>query len=183
MIQNRPHGFTLIELMIGLAVLVFLILIAGPQYADFLGNSQIRNGAENTLAGVRLAQTEALRGNVRTQFVFDSTPCLGGWRINRFNDETAVYDQLQAYTFTDGACKATSTSNPGGATKVTFNGLGRVEPNADTSDTLIWVEITNPSVASPRNLRVVISPATAGIKLCDPAVDVVAADPRFCPAT
>ena len=66
MTMLREHGFTLIELMIALSIFAFLILIAGPMYADFMGNTQIRNGAENTLMGVRLAQTEALRGSRST---------------------------------------------------------------------------------------------------------------------
>ncbi len=60
-------------MMIALAIFAFLIAIAGPQYADFMGNMQIRNGGENTLAGVRLAQAEAVRGNTQVQFVLDTT--------------------------------------------------------------------------------------------------------------
>ena len=131
-------------MMIGLAVFAFLVLIAGPQYADFLGNSQIRNGAENTLTGVRLAQSEAVRGNVLTQFVFDPTPCTGGWQVNRMNDETGLFDLVvQTYSFNDGACKTTPTVTPGGATQITFNGLGRVVPNVDASNTIKWLEITD----------------------------------------
>ena len=180
----RNRGFTLIELMIALAVFAFLVLIAGPQYADFLGNSQIRNGAENTLTGVRLAQSEAVRGNVTTRFVFDSTACSGGWQVTRHNDETDAYDLVQSYSYADGACRTTPSATPGGATVVTFNGLGRVVANVPASDTLKWVDITNTNVTAPRNLRVVISPATpGGVKLCDPDPGVPAADPRFCPAT
>ena len=172
-------------MMIGLAVFAFLVLIAGPQYADFLGNSQIRNGAENTLTGVRLAQSEAVRGNVLTQFVFDPTPCTGGWQVNRKNDETDLFDiVVQTYTFSDGACRTTPSTMPGGATQVTFNGLGRVASEIDFPNRIQWVEITNSNVSVPRKLRVVASPLTpTGIKLCDPDPGVTAADPRFCPAS
>jgi type IV fimbrial biogenesis protein FimT len=184
MLPTGQRGFTLIELMIGLAIFAFLILIAGPQYADFLGNSQIRNGAENTLAGVRLAQTEAVRGNVQAQFVFDPTPCTGGWQVSRFDDENpGVPIQVQAYKFSDGACRTTPSATPGGATQVTFNGLGRVVANPDASSTIQWIEITNSNLTAPRKLRVVVNPATpTGIKLCDPDPGVTASDPRFCPA-
>lgn len=182
---NRNLGFTLIELMIALSVFAFLVLIAGPQYADFLGNSQIRNGAENTLTGVRLAQAEAIRGNALTQFVFDPTPCTGGWQVNRMNDESGAFDiVVQTYSFNDGACRTTPTVTPGGATQITFNGLGRVVPNIDASNRIQWVEVTNSNVSVPRNLRVVASPLTpTGIKLCDPDPGVSSTDPRFCPAS
>jgi type IV fimbrial biogenesis protein FimT len=185
MMPARDRGFTLIELMIGLAVFAFLILIAGPQYAEFLGNSQIRNGAENTFAGVRLAQAEAVRGNVLTQFVLDPTACTGGWRVNRMNDETGLFDQqVQAYSFADGSCRTTPSTTPGGATQVTFNGLGRVVPNIDASTTIQWVEIDNTNISNPRKLRVVVNPATpTGVKLCDPDPGVASTDPRFCPVS
>jgi type IV fimbrial biogenesis protein FimT len=176
-------GFTLIELLIALSIFAFLIMIAGPQYADFMGNMQIRNGAENTLTGVRLAQGEAVRSNSQSQFILDPTPCSGGWQVKRMNNETGVLDVVQSYSFADGACKTTPTPNPPTATEVTFNGLGRVVANTDATDTLLWVDITN-SMTNPRNLRVVISPATpTGIKLCDPDPGVASDDPRVCPAT
>ena len=52
--------------------------------------------------------------------------------------------------------KASFTPN-GAATTVTFDGLGRILPNADTSISLTQIDITNSSIASPRNLRVVIN--------------------------
>jgi type IV fimbrial biogenesis protein FimT len=178
------RGFTLIELLIALSIFAFLIAIAGPQYADFMGNMQIRNGAENTLTGVRLAQGEAVRGNSQAQFILDATQCSGGWQVKRMNNETGVLDVVQSYTFAEGACKTTATTNPTGATEVTFNGLGRVIPNPDATDTVLWVDVTNGNVSTPRNLRVVINPVTpTGIKLCDPDPGVASDDPRVCPAT
>src|SRR5215472_1568721 len=84
--RKSHRGFTLIELLIALSIFGFLLLIAGPMYGDFMGNSQIRNGAENALTGVRLAQTEAVRGNTQTQFILDPTAA-GGWQVTRFADD------------------------------------------------------------------------------------------------
>jgi type IV fimbrial biogenesis protein FimT len=179
----RRRGFTLIELMIGLAIFAFLILIAGPQYADFLGNSQIRNGAENTLTGVRLAQAEAVRGNTQAQFVLDATAS-GGWQVLRLNEDTGAFDiVIQSYKWTDGAAKTTVTPNPADASEATFSGLGRIMDNPDPSPKIKWIEVTNTNIATPRTLRVAIDPLTSsGVKLCDPAVTDTS-DPRFCPAT
>ena len=79
-LEVTTRGFTLIELLIALAIFAFLIMLAGPMYADFMGNSQIRNAAENTLTGIRLAQTHAVRNNRPAKFVIDPTPTTGGWR-------------------------------------------------------------------------------------------------------
>jgi hypothetical protein len=67
---------------------------------------------------------------------------------------------------------------------VTFNGLGRVVPNIDASNTIQWVEIDNTNISNPRKLRVVVNPATpTGVKLCDPDPGVASTDPRFCPVS
>ena len=103
-------GFTLIELLIAVSIFAFLLMVAGPQYADFMGNMQIRNGGENTLNGVRRAQAEAIRNNSQAQFVLDPTPCTGGWQVLRLNDETAAFDAVESYLFSDGACKVTASA-------------------------------------------------------------------------
>ena len=180
---KRRGGFTLIELMIALVIFGILLLIAGPMYADFMGNSQIRNGAENTLTGVRLAQTEAVRGNTQAQFVLDPS-ATGGWQVTRLDDESGTFLPVQSYKWTDGASKTSVSTNPGTATEITFNGLGRLVDNPDASARIKWIEVTNSHISSPRILRVVVDPATpTGIKLCDPDAGVASTDPRFCPAT
>jgi type IV fimbrial biogenesis protein FimT len=179
--ELRNHGFTLIELLIALSIFGLLILLAGPLYGDFMGNSQIRNGAENTLTGIRLAQTEAVRGNTQTQFVLDPSSA-GGWQVTRFDDESQSFLPVQSYKWLEGASRTTVSASPGAATQVTFNGLGRLIDNPDASARIKWIEITNTNISSPRVLRIVVDPVTAtGIKLCD--VAVAAGDPLFCPPT
>jgi type IV fimbrial biogenesis protein FimT len=185
------RGFTLIEMMIALAIFAFLIAIAGPQYADFMGNMQIRNGGENTLTGVRLAQAEAIRGNTQVQFVLDTT-ATGGWQVLRWNETTGAFDMVvQSYQWSNGASKTTVTS--GGVNTVTFNGLGRIMSGGSNlldgtvaTEPIAQIDITNLNVANPRPLRVVINPVvSSGIKLCDPNPAVASHDPndpRICPS-
>src|ERR1700675_4621907 len=100
MMNKRTNGFTLIEILSEMAIFVFLIMLAGPMYGDFMGNSQIRNAAENTLTGVRLAQTEAVRGNTQVEFVLDISAVVGGWQVLRLNEETGAFDiAVQSYTW------------------------------------------------------------------------------------
>ena len=178
----RCRGFTLIELLIAVAIFVFLILLAGPMYGDFMGNSQIRNAAENTLSGVQYAQTLAVKTNKPVKFVLNTAAVVGGWAVYAFNDETGDFEvsASQSYRWDDGASRTTVTAVPPAATQVTFNGLGRVTPNADASSSLTEIDVTNTTVASPRPLHIMISAVNnTGTKLCDPAV--VAPDARACP--
>ena len=68
MLRRAQAGVSLVELMIGLAIIGFLLFLGVPQFSNFLQNTQIRNAAETTLAGLTLARAEAVRRNapVRT---------------------------------------------------------------------------------------------------------------------
>src|SRR5450631_1543968 len=177
----RTSGFTLIELMITLAIFAFLTFLAGPMYADFMGNTQIRTAAENTLTGVRLAQTTAVRNNRPAKFVLD-TSATGGWAVYPWNEDAGDFDPtaVQRYRWLEGASNTFATPTPGVATEVTFDGLGRVVTNLDATASLTKVDVTNTSVTTPRNLSVLITAAggASATKLCDPLV--LFPDPRSC---
>ena len=68
-------GFTLIELMIGVAVMAILLALAIPAANEWMANSRLRNQAESVISGLRLARGEALKRNamVRFQLVTDTT--------------------------------------------------------------------------------------------------------------
>ena len=179
----RTRGFTLIELLIAMAIFAFLIMLAGPMYAEFMANSQIRNAAENTLTGVRLAQTQAVRSNRPAKFVIDPTATTGGWSVFLWDENTADYavGAVDTYGWKEGAAKTAFTLLPGGATEVSFDGLGRVIPMPPAATApLTEVKVSNPSVSTPRELKVLISAVggATGTKLCDPLV--LAPDPRSC---
>jgi type IV fimbrial biogenesis protein FimT len=173
----RARGFTLIELMIAISIFAFLIMLAGPMYADFMGNTQIRNAAESTLSGLRVAQAEAVKRNAQVAFVL--TPATG-WQVVG-TDADGVATTIQTYSFSDGAAKATITAD---ATRVTFDGLGRiVQPNPDGTVPIQLVQVTNTNVSatSRRDLNVVVGLDSKGfgVKMCDPKF--AATDPVGCP--
>ena len=57
------HGFTLIELMISLVVLVVLIAIGIPGMQGLINTGRLSSAANEISAAVQLARTEALRRN------------------------------------------------------------------------------------------------------------------------
>jgi type IV fimbrial biogenesis protein FimT len=186
MMKRCAIGFTLIELLITLAIFAFLIMLAGPMYAEFMSNTRIRNAAENALTGVRLAQTSAVQNNRAAKFVMDASAA-GGWAVYLYDDEAAAYAlvPVQSYKWSDGASMTVVTPQPPGAAIVTFDGLGRVAPNgypavADGTASLTEIDVTNTGVTTPRPLHVQISAigGTSGTKLCDPGAS--AGDPRAC---
>jgi type IV fimbrial biogenesis protein FimT len=182
-IPNR--GFTLIELLIALAIFGFLIMLAGPMYAQFMGNSQIRNAGEAMLNGVQWAQTTAIRGNTLVRLVVDPTAGTGGWQILETIDgaESSPPNPIQVYSLSDGSPQASvPPPTPPGATQITFDGFGRIVPNVDGTPTISCINVDHASMTGLRKLRVVISNTGIGVgtKLCDPAA--VATEPQACPA-
>jgi len=61
-------GFTLIEILVVVAVLGIVLMIGLPNMSAWLQNTQIRNAAESASAGLQLARAEALRRNAAVRF-------------------------------------------------------------------------------------------------------------------
>lgn len=70
---SAQKGVTLIELMIGIAILGVLLVVALPNFTIWMQNTKIRNAAEAALAGLQLARAEAARRNAPIALVITDT--------------------------------------------------------------------------------------------------------------
>jgi type IV fimbrial biogenesis protein FimT len=61
---HAPKGFTLIELMMALAVMVILIAVAAPSLRDTVMNMRMTGQANDLLADLALARGEAIKRNI-----------------------------------------------------------------------------------------------------------------------
>lgn len=75
------RGFTLIELMIAIAVLAILLAIAVPSFSEVILGGKLRSAANDLVASVYLARGEAIKRNAVVNLCASSngTSCAGTW--------------------------------------------------------------------------------------------------------
>jgi type IV fimbrial biogenesis protein FimT len=180
---NSARGFTLVELMIGIALMGILIAVGLPSFGTWLANLRVRNSAESIQNGLQLARGEAVRRNRMVQFVLTNTaPTQANvnvvvedvngtnWMVRVF-ESGGVYlasDFIQGRAGSEGSSDVTLAST---LPSITFTGLGRLSIAG-----VVQIDLTNASTDRP--LRLVVD--TGGlIRMCDPKVSDPT-DPRVC---
>lgn len=78
----RIHGFTLIEMVVTVAISAVLLAVAAPALVQYTANGRISAHADSFSASARLARSEAIKRNAATTMCVSSngTSCVaGGW--------------------------------------------------------------------------------------------------------
>lgn len=168
---RSQRGVTLIELAVGLAIVGILVMVALPNFSVWIQNGQIRTAAEAINNGLQLARSEAVRRNLNIEFVLGAG---AGWTVQI----AATNEAIQTRATGEGGTSSTVTVSPGGATTVTFNGLGRAVANGDGSNTISEIKVDSTSIPAADSREMCIMVSGGAVKLCDP--QVAAGDPRAC---
>lgn len=171
MLVSRPRGFSLVELMVTVAVLAIVLAVGVPSMRTFVENGRIRAAGESWQYGLTLARAEAVRLNLPVAFVADDA----GWQVQRATDDTV----LHRASGKDSTKGLDLQVDPEDATTVTYDTFGRVTTNRDGSDPIDLVDIgaKRPPGAGYRPLRLQLLSGGL-VRLCDPAADED--DPRKC---
>lgn len=182
--QHTPRsGFTLIELVIVVAILALVLMFGVPGFMEWSQNTQIRASAESIQAGLQSARSEAVRRNARIEFrLSDNVGQEGetGWSIVEVSTSTVLQSRPRA----EGSNRVVVTTLPSGADIITFDGTGRTPSGASTNSdgsaflTRINIDSAALSTASSRDLAITLS-LGGQIRMCDPNVSTTG-DPRKC---
>ncbi len=175
------QGFTLVEMMVTLTILVILMSIAVPNFRDMMANFQIRAAAEGVNSGLQLARAEAIRRNVNVVFTLGQYPnwTVGCQVVVVDEDSDGVDDCpeiIQNKISNEGSSNVSVEVTPAGTTSVTFNGMGRVTFNNDGSNPVRQIDFST-LAGGGHNLRILIRGGS--VHFCDPSVTTVG-DPRVC---
>jgi len=115
-------GFTLVELMITLAVLSVLIAVGVPQFSSSTANSRLTS-AINTLSGdLAFARTEAIKRGIDVDVTSSNADwATSGWTVSATNASDVTTDFRISPPLTANATISTAPAT----TSVTFSANGR----------------------------------------------------------
>ena len=178
--QRRAGGFTLIELMVTVAIAAILTVIAAPSFTQYQRNSELTRSANAFLASAMAARAEAMKRQLNTMI----RPCppvgsscgdnwINGWQVYVDGDwdnvnggsadvQILTQDALPtSVTIGDNNSASDSTSH-----YVLFNGAGYARDTGNASYSTA-VRFTS-TVAGSRIVK--ISPS-GRMRVCNPASD------------
>lgn len=202
-VNTRQRGFTMIEIVVAIAVLALLLLAAMPSIGTWMDNARIRNVADALQNGIQIARAEAVRRNENVSFWLVSledpnllandcqlSATSGSWIVSvdaptsHCGDAPSIDSSpkiVTGHAAGNGGknvlVAAVQSDNTTAATSITFNGFGRLV----NTGAIARISVTGPVNGTEyRNLRIAITPAGL-VRMCDPrATD--STDPRKCPA-
>jgi type IV fimbrial biogenesis protein FimT len=191
--QARQLGVSLIELVIGLAIIGVMLVVGMPEMNMYMANTRVNTAANAFLSGIQQARAEAVKRNLEVEFIqlqvdansgnsqVTSTSTTGqNWMVRVRDPLNGLYTMIDGRNAAEGAMQNVTVT--GSVGKVVFTPVSVL--SAEYNPSAVTFEFKNPSadVCAPtgkvRCLNVVVSRGGLA-KLCDPTVTAVG-DSRSC---
>jgi type IV fimbrial biogenesis protein FimT len=120
----RPYGFTIIELMLTVAVLATLLAIGAPSFVTLIANNRLTTQANLFIGDLNLARIEAVRRN-QTAIITATDPeddneFGGGWTIWIDEDSDDIMDAEERIRIADPLSPSTTLDSAGDITEIEF---------------------------------------------------------------
>lgn len=128
--NRKPKGFTLIELMVVVALAAIMASLAAPSFKSFVSAQRIKTAASDFVMTAIFARSEAIKRNADVT-IAPATAGVTGWKAGWTVEVGGTQiSQQQAYT-------GVTFSGPSSA--ITYNGTGRLSA-AVTTMTIIGTD-------------------------------------------
>jgi type IV fimbrial biogenesis protein FimT len=188
---HRTEGFSLVELLVVVAIMGILMSIALPAFQIYIANNRVQSIAEVFVSGVMQAKGEAATLNRNVEFLLttdgpnDVATAVGaanaaGWMIRTADLTTYLDGKLLSE---DGQSAASIVGN---TASVIFTPLGGTTLSAQAPPVPVATfDISSPAdgdcrqAGGPIRCLAVWITASGRTKICNPAI-TTATDPRAC---
>lgn len=121
--MKNVRGFTLVELMVTMAVAAVLLSLAVPSFTEMIRNNRMTAQANDLITALNLARSESFKRGTQVQVAASGGAWANGWNVQL--TEATVLRTFSAissgYTLTEG----------GDLTTLTYDSTGRVTAAAN----------------------------------------------------
>lgn len=169
----QQKGFSLIELVVAMVVLVAVSSIAIPAFQTSVGNAQIRTVAESIRSGLQQARAEAIKRNTSIKFTLQTN---SAWQIGCVTETANCPVLITQKKAVEGS--STNTTVSADNNTAVFGSFGTRDPATPVALTVVNVTNSQVNSSERKALRVILS-AGGNVKVCDPSV-TVEGDSRAC---
>lgn len=167
---SAQQGFTLVELMVTLAVLAIVVVMAMPDLRGVVNGNRLAASSNELLATLQTARVEAVRRNRRTVVCLSADPAAAvpscstggadgarGWLLFVDGNRNGVYDDgapalLRSATAGRGVSLRASPSIPG-QLRVSYRADGYARDAAGTALLAGAIELCMPTELPAENVR------------------------------
>lgn len=160
-LKNR--GFTLMELMVTIAILAIMVIIAVPDFTSIIQNNTITSTTNDLISSLHYARSEAIKRNTLVSVCATAdttyTTCGGNWNLGWIVfvnptggttiNNSAATPLLRVETITDQNITISTSPNTSIAT---YNGAGF--PVANTANLVFTIKATGCTSTAGRQLSI-----------------------------
>jgi len=192
----RERGFTVVELLIAIAIVAMLLVFAAPSAATWIQNTRLRSAAESVVSCLTTARLEAIKRNTTVSCQMTDAAS-SAWTVCLYDpinnicqtattavlaSRSAAEDNAMTGLGVDTTMSVSTTALAVGANmpgSSTFDSFGRLASTAPNN--VMRVDIRNPNINPATDERRLVVYVTLGgqIHMCDPKLSK-ATNPMGC---
>jgi type IV fimbrial biogenesis protein FimT len=170
--MSKRSGFSLIELMVVLAIAAILLGIGVPSFQVLLQNQRMTTTVNDLFAAINLTRSEAIRRGTRVDLVpADSKDWASGWVVFIDQDADQIPDAGEQIIYTHssitGGIAIESRFADSTAKYLAYNGTGRTRTNANPRTP----QLGNFLLSSEHASRRIVIGFLGRPRVCNPAME------------